>query len=246
LSSTPTASSQNFTTRGHLVDQSPSKCCDNANNLTARCRRPPTYCSPMPPNSPDRAPEADTRRSDRHEPVAGEEAALAKAVAFRMRNAIATAPRCRQRRSAGWADHAHARLAKEPTPWRQMRRGLADLPTRHASRTGDGTPRDGLRRRDEVGRPRTHDDVAEATADGRWKRAVRLSDARAPEACAGKGFAVQPVVSKIDRADVAIAGRAVNFDLKLECGDFIECPKREGAQHAPELRRAGVGIIGRQ
>jgi len=36
------------------------------------------------------------------------------------------------------------------------------------------------------------------------------------------------------------------MDLKVECGDFIESPKWEGAQHAPQLVRSGSRIIGLQ
>ena len=68
----------------------------------------------------------------------------------------------------------------------------------------------------------------------------------ADKARANKRPAAQPFVTKIDRADVAVAPRAVDMDLKAECGDFIECPEWEGAQHAPELVRFGSRNIGLQ
>jgi len=68
----------------------------------------------------------------------------------------------------------------------------------------------------------------------------------ADKARADKRSAAQPFVTKIDRADVTVATRTVDMDLKAESGDFIESPEWEGAQHAPQLVRSNSRITGLQ
>jgi hypothetical protein len=127
----------------------------------------------------------------------------------------------------------------------QVPGGLTDLPRRHASRTGYAAPGSRLVGRDEVGRSWTHDDVAQAAAhlpsvivDPQCLLAGKPRTDKRPSA--------QPFVTKIDWADVAVATRAVDMDLKAECSDVVESPEREGAQHAPQLVRGGSRIIGLQ
>lgn len=68
----------------------------------------------------------------------------------------------------------------------------------------------------------------------------------ADEALTDKRSTAEPLVTKIDRADVAVATRAVDMNLEAECGDFIERSERESAQHAPQLVRGRSPIIGLQ
>ena len=160
----------------------------------------------------------------------------APAVAVGVRNTLQPAPRRRQRRSAGGTGKPDAWRIPDALPRGEVLGGLADLPSRHASRTGNAAPRYHLGGRDEVRRLWPHDDMTKAATYSR--RVIVDSPALSTdEARADKGPAAQPFVRKIDRADIPVTTRAVGMDLEAECGDFIKCPEGKGAQHALELGR---------
>ena len=88
--------------------------------------------------------------------------------------------------------------------------------------------------------------MSQAATGGGRQSVIEAALLIADEPNASERPAEQSFVAEINRPRIAVTLWAVDLDLEAECRVFIERPKREGAEHAPELGRGSIRIIGLQ